>query len=46
LGNVERKLSWFPKIDALPSVRSEQFMTPDLAVRFINHQHPDNDENA
>jgi len=40
---VEGKLPWFSAIDGLPRLDTEQFMTPDLAARFVNHQHPDHD---
>jgi hypothetical protein len=41
--SVERTLSWFPAIGALPSKRTEEFITPDLAASFVSHQHPDHD---
>ncbi len=41
--SVERTLSWFPTIAGLPGKRSEEFITPDLAVRFVSYQHPDHD---
>jgi hypothetical protein len=41
--SVDRTLSWFPNITALPGKRTEEFMTPDLAARFVNYQHPDHD---
>ena len=40
---VDRVLSWFPTIGKLPGKRTEEFMTPDLAKRFVSYQHPDHD---
>jgi len=41
--SVERTLSWFPTVTRLPGKRLEEFITPDLAVRFVSYQHPDHD---
>ncbi len=41
--SVERTLSWFPTIAELPGKRIEEFITPDLASRFVSYQHPDHD---
>jgi hypothetical protein len=41
--SVDRTLSWFPTIGSLPGKRTEEFITPDLAERFVSHQHPDHD---
>jgi hypothetical protein len=40
---VDRRLSWFASIGGLPGKRTEEFITPDLAVRFLDHQHPDHE---
>ncbi len=40
---VESKVPWFRTIDGLPAVDTEQHLTPDLAARFTNYQHPDHD---
>jgi hypothetical protein len=40
---VESELSWCATLAALPRQRTEEFITPDLAARFVNHQHPDHD---
>ena len=40
---VDRVLSWFATIGKLPGKRTEEFMTPDLAKRFVSYQHPDHD---
>ena len=37
----ERMLSWFPGLLALPGQRLDEFITPDLAARFVSHQHVD-----
>jgi hypothetical protein len=36
-------LSWFSTITTLPGKRTEEFITPDLAARFVGYQHPDHD---
>jgi hypothetical protein len=41
--SFEHTLSWFPTITTLPGKRTEEFITPDLAVRFVGYQHPDHD---
>jgi hypothetical protein len=41
--SFEHTLSWFPTITTLPGRRTEEFITPDLAVRFVGYQHPDHD---
>jgi hypothetical protein len=41
--SVERRLSWVPTVAHLPAKRTEEFITPDLAARFVNYQHPDHD---
>jgi hypothetical protein len=41
--SVDRTLSWFPMISKLPGKRTDEFITPDLAKRFVSHQHPDHD---
>ena len=41
--SVERTLSWFPTIAELPGKRTEEFITRDLASRFVSYQHPDHD---
>ena len=40
---VDRKLSWFASIGGLPGKRTEEFITPDLAARFVGHQQPDHE---
>ena len=40
---VDRELSWFATIRGLPRKRTDEFITPELAARFVNHQHPDHD---
>src|SRR5262245_41902445 len=35
--SVERTLSWFPSITRLPGKRTEEFITPDLAVHFVSY---------
>ena len=40
---VDRTLSWFPTIGGLPGKRTDEFITPDLAKRFVSHQHPDHE---
>jgi hypothetical protein len=39
--SVERTLPWLPTISGLPGKRTEEFMTSDLAARFVSYQHPD-----
>ena len=39
--SIDRTLSWFPTIGDLPGKRTEEFITPDRAERFVSHQHPD-----
>jgi hypothetical protein len=41
--SIEREVSWFATLRTLPGQRSEEFMTPALAARLANHQHPDHD---
>jgi hypothetical protein len=41
--SVDRTLSWFPTLGSLPGKRTEEFITADLAERFVSHQHPDHD---
>jgi hypothetical protein len=41
--SVERTLSWLPTIASLPGKRSEEFITPDLAARFVSYQRSDGD---
>jgi hypothetical protein len=41
--SIDRTLSWFPGIMALPGKRTDEFITPDLAARFVSYQHPDHD---
>jgi hypothetical protein len=41
--SVERTLSWVPTLASLPGKRTEEFITPDLAVRFVSYQHSDGD---
>jgi hypothetical protein len=41
--SVEHTVSWFPTIATLPGKRTEEFITPDLAARFVGYQHPDHD---
>lgn len=41
--SVDRELSWFASIRGLPGKRTEEFITLELAARFIDHQHPDHD---
>jgi len=38
--NIERTLSWFPPIRAAGK-RTEEFITPDLAARFVGYRRPD-----
>jgi hypothetical protein len=38
--SVEHTVSWFPTIATLPGKRTEEFITPDLAARFVGYQHP------
>ena len=40
---VDRKLSWFASIGGLPGKRTGEFITPDLAARFVSHQQPDHE---
>jgi hypothetical protein len=40
---IEHTLSWFSTITTLPGKRTEEFITPDLAARFVGYQHPDHD---
>jgi hypothetical protein len=40
---VEGELPWCAALPALPRRRTEDFLTPDQALRFRNHQHPDHD---
>jgi hypothetical protein len=39
--SVERTLPWLATVTGLPGKRTEEFITPDLAARFVSHQHPD-----
>ena len=41
--SFEHTLSWFPTITTLPGKRTEEFITPELAARFVGYQHPDHD---
>ena len=41
--SIEHTLSWFSTITILPGKRTEEFITPDLAARFVGYQHPDHD---
>jgi hypothetical protein len=41
--SVERTLSWVPTLASLPGKRTEEFITPDLAARFVSYQHSDSD---
>ena len=41
--SVDRELSWFATIRGLPGKRTDEFITPELAARFVDHQHPDHD---
>jgi hypothetical protein len=41
--SIEHELSWFSTITTLPGKRTEEFITPDLAARFVGYQHPDHD---
>ena len=40
---VENELAWCATLATLPRVRTEEDMRPELAARFVNHQHPDRD---
>jgi hypothetical protein len=40
---VDRMLSWFPGLAALPGKRRDAFITPDLDARFESYQQPDGD---
>ena len=40
---AERMLSWFRGLADLPGKRIDEFITPDLAKRFVDHQHPDHE---
>jgi hypothetical protein len=40
---VEGELSWFASLTKLPTKRTEEFLSPDAAARFVGHQHPDHD---
>jgi len=40
---IDGKLSWFASIGGLPGKRTEEFITPDLAARFVSHQQPDHE---
>jgi hypothetical protein len=40
---VDRMLSWFAGITALPGKRRDEFITADLAARFVSYQSPDLD---
>jgi len=40
---VDRKLSWFASIGGLPGKHTDEFITPDLAARFVSHQQPDHE---
>jgi hypothetical protein len=40
----ERMLSWLPGIAGLPATPLDDFITPDLAARFISHQYPDRED--
>ena len=39
--SIDRKLSWIGSLDGLPGKRLDEFITPELAKRFVDHQHPD-----
>jgi hypothetical protein len=41
--SVERAASWLRTVSELPGKRSEEFITPDLAARFVSYQHPDHE---
>jgi hypothetical protein len=40
---IECTLPWTFSLEALPGRRIEEFVTPDLAARFVSYQHPDHD---
>jgi hypothetical protein len=40
---IDRVLSWFPTVGNLPGKRTDEFITPELAKRFVDYQHPDHD---
>jgi hypothetical protein len=40
---VESELTWTGTLTALPRQRTEDYLTPDQAARFVSHQHPDRD---
>jgi hypothetical protein len=41
--SVDRMLSWFRGLADLPGKRMDEFITADLAKRFVSHQHPDHE---
>jgi hypothetical protein len=40
---VEGELPWFRAITSLPTKTTDDFFTPEMAARFVNHQHPDHE---
>jgi hypothetical protein len=40
---VEGELPWCAALPTLPRQRTEDFLTPDQAARFVSRQHPDHD---
>jgi hypothetical protein len=41
--SADRMLSWFRGLADLPGKRMDEFITADLAERFVSHQHPDHE---
>jgi hypothetical protein len=40
---IEGELSWLASVRSLPSQRTEDYFAPEVAARFVGHQHPDRD---
>jgi hypothetical protein len=40
---IEGELPWSATLHALPRHRTDEWLTPEQAARFVSHQHPDRD---
>jgi hypothetical protein len=41
--DTESELSWCANLASLPRVRTEEDMSSEVSVGFVNYQHPDRD---
>jgi hypothetical protein len=40
---IESELPWSASLNTLPRHRTDEWLTPEQAARFVSHQHPDRD---